>query len=651
MIDTKVLSRKFSDPKVRLACILCLLLGAGAALYFLLIRPRPAAPPVVDTSAKGGKYVDLAPGQRRLVDDWVDRFNKVMGKPIEPGKLYDDLALSTKTTFFAVTHALLKTPLTDSSGRPMAMTALDLVSRVETVAGKVPNAGGDKQFRMYVALRPGAQQTLERCREFKRQVDNTIYHKGYPTCFRGVGGTPSIQFSLARDGKRGDIDVDYRSSIFPIMLINGHLTASNSDVRAGDNDQRHNVHWAGLSNWWRGFLGLPLYEAPRTEVAALGNPVSKEPRLKKRVKPEEAIHDFLHAWLVERNPGVAVGYISPRAFACMEIEKGAPVDRGVARFQMFRAMQAVNEKLGKPETIAQVIRGVTLTGPRGKVLEQPYHSEFVMYDVRQDLAEQFDCENRLYPERVDRKRSTSTEFGDYIGAVFQVRTDGINGEAVATVWAKEKGAWMLVSYDVEPEFKPGAFPASQPPQPAPSEPPLPVIGGDPEMKLAARRFLEAWYLRRDSESAFRYLSPRCFPCYNIYRPEDAPLAKSADEAGKLIRERMSLLSGWAGTSERLEDMLIAMEPHHPDLKIVEHDQAKAFSIVSVPDHMGAAADCGKLKPGETPHFERSGPMTHGTFYAVSTRLKKAGPDAAVLWTVWAKHATQWRIVSYLVMTP
>jgi hypothetical protein len=53
-----------------------------------------------------------------------------------------------------------------------------------------------------------------------------------------------------------DIDVDYRSSSFPKAMFNGHLTASNSDVRAGGNLQLHDQRWEGLNGWWREVFGL-----------------------------------------------------------------------------------------------------------------------------------------------------------------------------------------------------------------------------------------------------------------------------------------------------------------------------------------------------------------------------------------------------------
>ena len=72
---------------------------------------------------------------------------------------------------------------------------------------------------MYVRLTEGALDRLERSQEFKREGDNTVYHKGYPINYRQQGGAPSIQISIALDGRRADIDVDYRSSSFPVGAL------------------------------------------------------------------------------------------------------------------------------------------------------------------------------------------------------------------------------------------------------------------------------------------------------------------------------------------------------------------------------------------------------------------------------------------------
>ena len=651
---------RWSKPKLVFAALGLL---TAVVLIFQWWTGSPATAPVAVGDTSGGGYAALTPDQRLLIDDFTARFDKATGKQVEAGVLYDALALSTKTTFKAITHALSKTPLSDTDGQPLKLTALDLVARIDAIAGSIPDAGGDQQFRMYVQLRPDTQQILERSREFARQVDNTMYHKGYPICFRGSGGTPSIQFSLSPDGARGDIDVDYRASAFPIMLINGHLTASNSDVRAGNNDERHNGHWSGLENWWQGFMGLVLGEFTSAEAASAARSVSSEPRLGKGTKPEEAIADFLRAWLVEQNPGVAAGYVAPRAFACLEVERGVPVDRGVARFQMVAAMQQVNRRLGQVNDLSDAIEGVSLTSPRGKEVTQPHRNAFVMYDVREDLAQALDCETRLRPEGADPQQARSTSFGNYIVAAFRLKAAGASGDAVATLWTRDNDVWTLVAYAAEPELKPGALPSAPPAEPVAARSALPVVEGDPNLLRAVADFYNAWLVQKDHAAAFRQLSPQSYSCYNAFRIEDAPPTATQEEGGRRILDGMRRAAELVGPATRLEDLINGVEPHHPDLRLVKHESAAAFTIAAIPDAMGAALACDRLKPGVAPRPDRDGLKEYGTFYAASTRFTRAGADGAVLWTVWAKSgststptrkvrasgAPAWQVVSYLVI--
>jgi hypothetical protein len=239
---------------------------AGLILLVLGGCPFLVAQVATDERPPIGKdYSDLRPEQKRLVDDWFQRFSQIVKKKVAPDEGYNHLPLSAKTTFGAVTHALMRTPLTDKQGAPLGDSAIVVIDKLDDLAGKVSGAPGDKQFRIYVQLKPEAMDLLSNSQEFKREGDNTVYHHGYPVCYRGRGGAPSIQVSISRDGRIADIDVDYRSSKFPAALFNGHLSAANSDVRAGDNDERHNRRWEGLGNWWRTLLGLPLIEGKSSE--------------------------------------------------------------------------------------------------------------------------------------------------------------------------------------------------------------------------------------------------------------------------------------------------------------------------------------------------------------------------------------------------
>src|SRR6516164_720076 len=242
-----------------------------------------------------GTYEGLIAEQKRLINEWYADYNKLTGDHADPHE-YNQYSLSTRTTYEAVTHALMTTTLTDKDGKPMG-TAFDLVEAIEAINGKVTRARGDLQFRMYVILKPDAVAKLKASQEFFRDRDNTVYHKGYPLNYR-QDGTPSIQFSMSKDGRHADIDVDYRSSGIPQGLFNGHLTAANSDVRAGNNTQVHLQRWQGLLDWWATLFGLPGADAADVTADLLPGDVPPIPR-KGDGKLEDAVQDFLQAWLVE----------------------------------------------------------------------------------------------------------------------------------------------------------------------------------------------------------------------------------------------------------------------------------------------------------------------------------------------------------------
>src|SRR6516164_11444125 len=144
-----------------------------------------------------GTYEELKPQQKQLIDEWYADYNKLTGDHASPTE-YNQYSLSTRTTYEAVTHALMTTQLTDQSGKPMG-SALDLVDAIEAINGKVPHARGDLQFRMYVVLKPGAVEKLKESQEFFRDRDNTVFHHGYPLNYRQDGGAPSIQVSMSKD--------------------------------------------------------------------------------------------------------------------------------------------------------------------------------------------------------------------------------------------------------------------------------------------------------------------------------------------------------------------------------------------------------------------------------------------------------------------
>jgi hypothetical protein len=228
---------------------------------------------------------------------------------------------------------------------------------------------------MYVQLKPDAVTMLERSREFRRGTDNTVFHKGYPINYRQQGGAPSMQISMATDHRRADIDVDYRASSFPAAMFNGHLTAANSDVRAGNNFDRHVNRWAGFQNWWRSFFGIRIGGSSAGDDNADRALVPDRPRAGDKTI-DLMMEDFLKAWLVDGDITAAMSYVSEQALSCLIEDSDDPqtFDRGTAPFLLYANLKAAHEALGTRSSLEGLTVGVRLRIPGVKLVTQANHA-------------------------------------------------------------------------------------------------------------------------------------------------------------------------------------------------------------------------------------------------------------------------------------
>ncbi len=602
----------------------------------------PTAPPQL-----GGRYANLDARRQRLVDSWVARLSQVAGQPINAQAFYDtNLRFSIKTTFEAVTHALMTTTLTDDAGARLG-DGLDLVERVDSVRGQVPGVGGDHQFRMYALLTSDAAERLDRSREFRRGADNTIFHKGYPINFRAQGGTPSIQISIAENRRNADFDVDYRGSSFPIALFNGHLTSANSDVRAGNNYDRHVNRWSGFNNWWRSFFGIRLDRAPE-ENSAETVTIPAVPKIGKKTVDVMA-YEFLRTWLVDGNVIESMAYVSERAHACLaqEADEPAAFDRGMAPFQILTRLKAAKDAIGPRPSLEGVIAGVRVTNPEFKVVVQPHHAEFVLYSVPDDVAATYDCASRQAGGRTSRPPRV---YGNYYGSLFYVPSrDGAlagNGQTVALLWAQQNGYWKIVSWHVEPEQD------DTPPPPAPAAMATPVrMKAEPELVQSARRFLESWLIRREYHAAFTYLSPESYACYNQSRGANEPAAASPEEAGRAIRAALERTGQVAAGARRLDTLIEAVDPVHARIRLVDHADARVFSLFGLPDAFAEIESCATrdLVQRLTPPTSAAG--DYGKAFGQALRFRTRSGETPVLRLLWLKAGGVWRIAAYDVVTP
>jgi hypothetical protein len=631
-----------------------------ALLVGQVVAPGAAAGTPASTTEAGeefgGEYAALSSGQQRLIDDLFRRFSEALRREVSPEVGYNRARLSERTTFEAVTHALEDSPLSDAEGVALG-TALDLIGSIEAIHGKVKGARGDQQFRIYCRLANRALALLERSREFDRKRDNTVFHKGYPLNFRQEGGYPSIQFSVTRDGRRADIDVDYRSSKFPNALFNGHLTAANSDVRAGNNHDRHDRRWEGLAQWWSGFFGLLFagdsYRGEESQDSSL-LPFLGRPRAG-NATIDVAVYDFLSSWLVEKEPGLSMAYFSRRAWTCAELDAltaGEEVDYGVVPWRVLRAMEDMAEMVGPVQTLGEATVGVRLVDPDLRLVRQDHHAQFVLHGVPRWRAAALECASRLKLGEPPRRPGHGMPVPKiaHFTAVFYVKGPNRSGSTVATLWERERGDWKIISYEIEAvtDDDEGDLPDLA----GPAETTAAAhVTADPGLVAATRDYLGKWLIEKDYDAALRYVAPRAFPCIDLQLAPGEPPAGRPEAQKARIRAGLESAGRLVGEIVDLAEVLGPAEPWGPDERIVDHEHGATYGLSSVPDWMGEEADCQRALDDVAPVGLEEREARYGKYYDLAFRFDTLAGETEVLRLGWTKLDGSWRIYEFGVLEP
>jgi len=602
-----------------------------------------------------GTYEELSPTQKKLIDDWYAEYNQLTHDRSQPSE-YNQFTQSTRTTFEAVTHALMTTPLTDKAGKSMG-NALDLVQSVEAINGKVPHARGDLQFRIYVVLKPDALEKLKTAGEFFRDRDNTIYHHGYPLNYRQEGSAPTIQISVAKDARHADIDVDYRSAKFPQGLVNGHLTAANSDVRARGNTQKHLQRWKGLADWWQNLFGFP----ERVEAGEENLPEGEIPAIPRNGndKVEVAVNDYLTSWLVEQKPNLSAAYLSSLSYSCLEEygpESGKVVSAGVAPYLAANNMATVNRAVGKVGALQDAAEPLTLQDQELRPVKQRYEAVFSLYQVSNGLASEFMCDpDRAFDDfNSARAHGTAAKYSGYFASAFRLKAAKTKSDAVTLIWRKEGKYWKVIAWDVEPEeARSGKLPDTRrqrklaAPSSAQKE-----SGANSEFLRASHDFLHSWVVEDRFDAAAAYFSERSYACVSAYLAPDQPAPTTSADSAAYVRSAMTTIGKDVGPVQHLSDAIEPVQPEHDDLRILGHEEQSAYTVVGVPDYLVELFRCDKESPQHPYDVSPDAKRTmYGNYYATLFTFRTPGEHSAALTLLWAKESQQWKIIAYEVLAP
>ena len=592
----------------------------------------------------GKSYAALRPEQKQLVDEFVRRYNATTGSKLLPEQAYNNARLSVRTTFDGVTHALLNAKITDAQGKSLGR-AIDLVDAVDEVMGEEPGVGGDRQFRLYVYLKPKAIDILSQSQEFFHDKDNSVYHKGFPICYRLKKGPPSIQFSISRDNKLADVDVDYRSSGFPKALVNGHLTAANSDVRAGNNLDRHDGRWSGLNGWWRNVFGqLGTGGTPPKENATeRAGQIPLNPGVKANQGIDKSAHDFLQSWVVGKEPNKSVAYFSRRSYPCLETmpqTSRQSVPQGMVRLRTLMAMQKFSDNIGAVNSVADVFEPADNWSQALKPAKNAYPSEFRLVNLPADMAADEEC------VAISNDDSSKRPKEKYFATAFRGKKVDSQNKVMSLLWTEEGDYWKIIAIRIEDSSDSGIVPNNAAAQAEPSVEEPRNIAGDPAAVKDITQFYQTWIVKRNVTEASSFASQRSYQCLPAPSEEEKKLTPIARIQSGLEQPLARIPSGG-----NLSEMMSSLQPQDDLLRPVQQENSNAFAIMAVPDQKANSFLCqSRHLPEATPELNPAD-AKYGTYYLTASRLNYGEEQSPALLLLWAKEQAGWKVIAWAVELP
>ncbi len=484
---------------------------------------------------------------------------------------------------------------------------------------------------------------MESCREFSRKGDNSVYHIGYPVNFRQQGGVPSIQVSASRDGKRADIDVDYRRSGFPAALFNGHLTAENSDVRAGNNFTGHLKRWNGLANWWRNLFGLSV-ERESGFVPEPERDIALQPRLTAAAPLEDVVHDYLSTWLVEQKPNVAVAYVSARDYACIGSSSGGEnKTEKVVPNKLWNDLEETNFLLGKVARVSDAVARVDLENSALLPIGHKYTTEFNLVKVPDDVAAEFNC-SESGPVSQPRKK-----YGTYYGSAFRIKAPNEpRAGSVFLLWRKEQGFWKIISQQVDAGLAEEDSAPSNAQGSSGSQAATVAANASPPMIRTVQRFLDMLFVKKDAEAALHFFAPISYTCLNIAASPERQSASNATDAAAVMREYLREIASRSPSGHKLEQIIERFDPSNPTLVSVQHEDAHAFLLTTVPEDEASDFMCG---PSGRATSKGPANSSRGPYFGTFFKIIEPGEEPAGLGFLWAKESADWKIVAFQMDEP
>ena len=97
--------------------------------------------------------------------------------------------------------------------------------------------------------------------------------------------------------------------------------------------------------------------------------------------------------------------------------------------------------------------------------------------------------------------------------------------------------------------------------------------------------------------------------------------------------------------DTLREEIAAIHPWNPYLRVLDHADAEAYTLLEVPNHLAASFECANRAAGRY-HEPLVGSPRHDRYRAAAFRMRIGGESAPGFVVLWEREEDDWKIVSF-----
>jgi hypothetical protein len=212
--------------------------------------------------------------------------------------------------------------------------------------------------------------------------------------------------------------------------------------------------WSKEGNEWR--LVTWHFDHPFQAPNVPRMPSKPEPAIAQVTPPaDEALarqtREFLTAWLLQRDIGRVLAYLTPATLECAaeELELFAS-SQGDHQKRIQDLFTQVAREAGQGQALSDLLTAPDFSHDHIELLQHAEGKAYILARISDELSAMYQCGNRTSGRKYGKEytQGKPTFSRNHYASIFQLKHAGENAAALTLIWEQQGSDWKVIAFDI-----------------------------------------------------------------------------------------------------------------------------------------------------------------------------------------------------------